>query len=149
MDLEINFINFIDACGGMHNTVKIINDLNKYYSVYIKMRELIMEIGTVSYKKLYYSNYIKIAGDLDGISMSIGTYSYGFFRQKPPEDTLLIIKNYDGGFENFISDYKDKISIIKNRREEMNKKNIEIDPFEEEDWTHESFIIKRFDKFHQ
>jgi hypothetical protein len=74
-------------------------------------------------------------------------YSYGYIRRQKPNWLVLYVRDYHNNLDDFISDIKEKLYAKQHKKDLLNIKHKDIDPFLEEDWLDESFLIKDFKKF--
>jgi hypothetical protein len=150
MDLSFNFIDFIEASGGMYNAVEYLRTAIKEYVIFCKSISLNFNyhgIDSISHRVIDGDEYDTQEGDSVGMDIMHLGYSYGYIRRQKPNWLILYVEDYHNNLDDFISDIQKKISIKQQKREELNVKRKEIDPFSEEDWLDESFIIKDFEKF--
>lgn len=135
MNIQINLLDFINYSGGMYNGITYINGLIEIYPIYVEYKTCErVKLKNVKYLSNLKSPHVFTEEDSDGILLPGGQYSYGYLRKNDPSFMKLFIMNYDGNYDGFLKEIYNKFADLKEKKEKLYKKNIDIDPFGEEDW---------------
>ncbi len=148
--LKINFIELVHIIGSFPETVDKLSSIINITNIYVQF-DFTPEIKIIkdeNYQNLdlmprlrfiqnhnIYDEYTKKPKDECAFHSNFGRYSYGYLRTKKSYIILYFQKIKT------IDDLIYLFDIANKKREEMRLKNIDIDPYGEDDWVDENIII--------